>query len=480
MSKKVSAAIYCRISRDRDGHQLGVKRQERLCKTLADDKGWEVVEVYVDDDESAFSGRGRPQYRRMLGDIKSGRVTAVVVWHTDRLYRRLRDLEDFIDLVNDTRCRIGVVQSGDLDLTTRDGRMLARMVATFSSGESEAKSERLRAKHDELAQNGLWKGGPRPYGYTPDGRGGLTIVREEASVIREAARRVLAGETVYAVCRDFNERKVPTAKGAPWRTPTLRRVLTSFTVAGRREHHGVDVRAASVAWKPILDDLTWSKLRSMLLDPSRSRARPARCYLLTGGLARCGVCGSPLHAQRRTSGKRAYACTVGPDKLGCGKIYCHADPLEASITEAVLQAVDSPALASALRPDADDEGAMQELQAIDARMIDLAEVWASGQLSRLEWLAAREALDRQQSAARRRLIDTSRATALDSFVEKPGALRASWPSMTLDQRRAVVAAAIAAVVIQPASRRGPVFDPDRIAIAWRHQEAPVEAATSGG
>jgi site-specific DNA recombinase len=73
------AAIYARISSDRDGDQLGVRRQLADCEALAARRGWEIAERYVDDDVSAYSGRVRPEYRRMLEDLTAGIVDAVVV-----------------------------------------------------------------------------------------------------------------------------------------------------------------------------------------------------------------------------------------------------------------------------------------------------------------------------------------------------------------------------------------------------------------
>ena len=68
------------------------------CEQLADRRGWKVVERYVDADISAYSGKPRPEYLRMLDDIEAGAVEAVVVYHADRLHRHPRELEDFIDL----------------------------------------------------------------------------------------------------------------------------------------------------------------------------------------------------------------------------------------------------------------------------------------------------------------------------------------------------------------------------------------------
>ena len=71
--------IYTRISEDREAEGLGVKRQLEDCEQLAANRGWDVIDRYSDNDISAYSGKRRPKYRRMLKDIESGTVDSVVV-----------------------------------------------------------------------------------------------------------------------------------------------------------------------------------------------------------------------------------------------------------------------------------------------------------------------------------------------------------------------------------------------------------------
>src|SRR3954468_24691066 len=92
-----AAATYARISADSTGSRLGVSRQIEDCHALAERRGWPVADTYVDNDLSAYSGKPRPEYRRMLEDIKSGRIDAVIVWHLDRLHRHPRELEEFFE-----------------------------------------------------------------------------------------------------------------------------------------------------------------------------------------------------------------------------------------------------------------------------------------------------------------------------------------------------------------------------------------------
>ena len=80
-----------------------MKRQIADCQVFAAGRGWPVAEVYVDDDRSAYSGKARPEYRRMLADIADGAIDAVVVWHLDRLHRQPRELEEFFEVCDARR-----------------------------------------------------------------------------------------------------------------------------------------------------------------------------------------------------------------------------------------------------------------------------------------------------------------------------------------------------------------------------------------
>ena len=85
---KTAVAIYARISQDRASEGLGVQRQLKDCRAEAVRRGWTVADEYVDDDISAYTGKSRPNYRRMLDDLRDRRVDSVIVWHLDRLHRR--------------------------------------------------------------------------------------------------------------------------------------------------------------------------------------------------------------------------------------------------------------------------------------------------------------------------------------------------------------------------------------------------------
>jgi len=464
LAAPIRVGIYARISSDREGDQLGVRRQIEDCRRLADRCGFVVAGCYVDDDVSAWSGRARPEYERMLDDLRGGALGGVLVWHLDRLTRHPRELESFIDLCDELRVELGCV-TGDVNLGSHIGRLTARMLGGLARYESDHKSERIRRKHEELALRGkVSGGGSRPYGYEPDKR---TLRPAEAAIVRECANRFLAGEALRSIVRDLNRREIPAASGGEWSSQTLRRILGSSRIAGQRSHHGEVV--ATAEWEPIISPAESAEIRARLADPDRRTNKAARRYLL-GGLLVCSHCGEKLVARPRAGGQRRYACAKGPGFSGCGKTYINAEEVERFVVEAVLYRVDTPEVAAALegRPaDPDLQPLYEQLDADAAQLEELAAAYGQRLLTMPELLAARKPIEQRVTATRKQLSRVTRRSTLESFVGKGEELRALWDSLDLSQQHAVVAAVLDHVVVGPGRRGYNRFDESRLRPVWR-------------
>ncbi len=457
-----SAAIYCRISRDPGHDELGVRRQEKDCRELCAKHNLDVLEVIVDDDRSAYRGKRRLGYEQLRQLLKDGAIKVVVAWHPDRLTRHPRELEDLIDLLEASHATVRTVQAGEYDLGTPSGRMTARVVGAVARHESEHKSERLRRKHVELAEAGkVSGGGDRPFGYNADRR---TINHLEARAVRTIAKRALAGQSTRSLAVGLNRLGIPTAAGKPWTTIAVRRVLLSPRIAGLRAHRGEVVSKAE--WPAIITAEQHRRLVALLADPSRRVNRAPRSYLLTG-LARCGLCGAKLVARPRSDKRRCYVCATGPGSSGCGRIRTLADPIEELVATAVIARLDSPALAAALTSSDEGDDLAAALEAVDARLAELGEMWAAGEIDRVGW-----------SAARRRLeAERGKLAGGDQLRERCGRPRALQPPTRspqrrlaqprLGQRRAIVVPVVETVTVGPAVRGRNVFDPSRVSVEWR-------------
>ncbi len=461
-----ATAIYARISSDPDDTRLGVERQLADCRALAARKCWTVVGEYVDNDISASGAKRRPQYRQMLEDIKTGDLDAVIVWADDRLHRQPKELEEFFEIIDAAGIKDLATVSGDMDLSTDDGKLKARILGAVAANESAKLTRRIRRKHEELAEKGkLSGGGHRPYGFEEDR---LTIRPDEAHIVKELASRVLSGDSLRSMCRDLDDRGLSTVTGAPWTPHVLRRMLMSGRISGQRQHLGEIVGPAE--WQGIITPADTARLRSVLGDPRRRTNRSPRRYLLAGML-RCSLCGATLVARPKMDGRRAYVCAKGPGFTGCGGISTLADDLESLIVEAVLYRLDTPALANRLTKRAkqtnEASATADSLAADQARLDELAELFADGEIRKAEWLKARRRIDERVTANKKKLSRMTYTSALDGFVGNSEALRKMWSHLALARQQAVVAAVIDHVVASPALKGRNRFDPKRFTPVWR-------------
>lgn len=459
------AAIYCRISDDREGRGLGVARQQQDCEELVRARGWTLVGVHTDNDVSAYSGKPRPGYRALCAEMAAERVDVVVAWADDRLHRHPRELEDWIDLVEAHRVEVATVTSGTYDLTTPEGRAMARVVGAMARQESERKSVRQLRKQRELAESGRTSGGgTRPFGYNDDR---TTLHPVEAPLVREAADRLLAGETLRSVTHDWNERGVVTVTGKTWRLNVLRNVMRSGRIAGLRYHRGALVGPA--AWEPIITEAEHRQIRARF----GGRQAPTPRVNPLVGLLYCGRCGTRMIAHRAYSGKRQYRCSSEPDRGGCGRMSSLADPLEDHLLDRIVDVLADGGLDAILAqratatPDrerlarqlAEDEAALQQLT---------TDHYVDRIIGRDEFLTARSALEQRASESRQRLAALSQAGVLSAVDPSEDAVRARWDAGSVEWRQSFVESLVVKVRLSPAVKGRNFFDPTRVHVDWRH------------
>ncbi len=369
------AAIYTRISADIAGKGLGVARQLEDCRALVDTLGWEVAKTYDDNDISAYSGKTRPGFEAMLGDLKAGAFDALVCWHTDRLYRNMKDLERVIELADANRIEIRTVQGGTLDLSTSAGRMVARILGSVARQESEHGSERRKRANAQKAASGQWSTSRRPFGYTLKGE----PLEPEATAVKSAVVDVLAGKSIRQVVREWNEQGLQTAGTATqWRAPMLRRVLTNPRYAALVVHQGKVVGKGN--WTPLIDEDTHHGIVAYLNDPSRTSSGLGFERKYQGsGIYVCGVCGERVRGWRPEAGKRrAYMCPHWHVRRQGETLDAYVDALVVGR----LSQPDAAQLVHALDSSTVDVGHLHtQKTALQARLEDLAGLFAEGSVT---------------------------------------------------------------------------------------------------
>jgi DNA invertase Pin-like site-specific DNA recombinase len=464
---------------------------------------------YVDRSISAHSGKKRPQYELMLEAVREGEVDRIVIWHTDRLYRRPRELEDLVDLAEKGRVSIHSVSGGEMDLSRADGRLVARMFIAVAAHESENKSRRVRRAKQQARELGLMNGGPRPFGWraspvmNEDGepvinRDGTPRVSwniqdidpNEARVIREAVDDVLAGVSLNEITRRWNAAGItqPRSGRSEWTADIVRTILATPRIAGfvtyrplrdsstGSRYYGPPQKFGKGTWPAIVDPARWEQLQALLAYRA-SRYRVPRRRSLLGGVLRCGRCGAKLRratAPDKSNPKRRVFKCVDKMQGGCSGVAIDAAGLEALVVQMALQRCETVDLFRLIDEDQGVEnGELQalseEVENLDAREAELGTSYGKGLLNIHAFEAASRELDAKRAEVTSRLGRiSSKFVAVPYATADAEALRRDWPKLTMDQQREIIGLLLGTIVINPAVPGRQRFDPDRVSV-----EAPT-------
>jgi DNA protecting protein DprA len=461
-SRPTRPAIFARISRDDGDTAAGVNRQVADGRALAKQLRWPAPKEYVDNNVSAWSGVPRPEYERLLADIESGYIDGVIVYHYDRLNRQARDFFHFLTIAQKAGISHNVkAVTGDADLTSAEGEFFAGLQALVAQKSSADASRRIRRQKADMAAAGLPSGGGRrPFGYTA---GGMELEPSEANKVRTLAGRYLAGDSIRNLTAWLT-----TTTGRDWTPQVVRRIITSARIAGIREHNGAEVGPA--AWPAIISADDHRRILSRAAERRSTRRRTVQSYLLTG-LVRCGTCGAAMYSETKTQKNRRvrrYNCKNGPGFKGCGKRTITATALEELIASAVLEAIDTPELATELsRTPRDDTATHYEATRLHEQLEQLARDHGEGLISRTEWFAARQPLSRRLESLAEQITRASRTRPLAGITARGDALRDQWRTLTLARQAAICEAVIERIDVLPSPRPCRELNPNRIVITWR-------------
>ncbi|MEV5429083.1 recombinase family protein [Streptomyces sp. NPDC052701] len=488
--------IYVRISDDREGGGLGVKRQEDDCRLLTASLGWKVVEVYVDNDVTAADRRKkRKDYLRMLEDVKSGHIDAVVSWHPDRLYRQPAELEDLIIIVEEHKTEIATVKAGDLDLSTPTGRLVARMLGAIAKYEVEHKQERILRKVQELVAEGkIHNSGHRPFGYTRlyDGKGprrkilGEILNEDEARWVERWTDRALAGEKLYSLVLDAHEHGVRTTTGGDFTYQAMRTLLMSARISGRKEHKCV-IKGTAV-WPAIISPEKSDALRALLSARSEEfkaefgeRDATALKHPISG-LVRCTckvphVVGEPCSCEEEGRQHHKMSTSQRGDKPdtplytcrkengGCGGRTIQIGDLEPLVEKLTFRHLEE--IEAATHKDPDDPRPALETKLLnwEKRKAELEDELLDGDRPAREIQNAIDKLNVRMANARRQIAEYGvKANLTEISVAE---LRKEWADYSIPRKQGLYRSLIREILIHPATRPFNRWNPNRVEVKWR-------------
>lgn len=470
------ALLYLRKSKGR----TGISRQRVITTAHLGRQGTTVRAEYEDTDSTAYAKPGQPppprkDFARLVADLPRYPGIAIAAWHADRILRNPEETEVLIRACLAGHHLIETARGGTYDVSNANGRKRLRDDANDAAAEVDHNRERILALKAEMAAEGRWPGGPRPFGFQADSDapGGLVPDKREAALILDASGELLDGAaTLYAVAGEWHAAGVAGTGGGYLSPGNIRKVLIAPRVAGLMSDGKTPAK-----WPALITEERWRLLCALLGDESRrSGPGPQRTHLLTG-IALCGACGSPVTAAPGDRGPR-YRCSAVTRQLPGRKEGRHVtahlegtDAFAAALAVGRLKRDDAVLL---LR--ADHSGDRVQLLAADevqkALYDEQWELYRTKVITPRELAKGRAEIEAERAAVRARLAAIDEADVLAPMLSDP---EAAWDGATLERRRAVVSALMYLTVFH--ARRGrpggwrpgvPYFDVDAVDVRWAH------------
>lgn len=316
-------AIYCRQSIDKKD-SISVESQEKRCRNFINSKPTkEQIEVYTD---KGYSGKNtnRPQFKRLLDDLKNDRLSMIVVYRLDRISRNLKDfclMYDTFKLHNAQFCSI----TESFDTTTPSGEGMLQVSMVFAEMERKSIQQRVTDNYyDRIKRDGRWAGGPAPYGFdnarTPENTPTLTInenIKAVEYMFHEYAKS--PNISLRKICNNLKKLGYKSKRSnGGWDNVSVRRILTNpvYAVADERLQKYFNIKKI-----PCLNgDSTWNGTSSCHIV-GKSNNNP-KLYLTNFA----GIIDSKtfIMVQERLESNVQIGRANAPSRLGelAGKIKC--------------------------------------------------------------------------------------------------------------------------------------------------------------
>ncbi len=351
------AALYARVSSDRQDVDLSVAAQMRALRDYADRNGYSIAREYVDEAESGRIA-DRPQFRKMIdeGSQAQSPFGVILVWKFSRFTRKREHAVAFKSMLR--RKGIRVVSITEHADDTPTGKLMEAIIESVDEWYSENLAQEVVRGMREAASRGYFLASRAPYGYkrikVSDGlkdRPTLEVDEDAAPVVKEIFESSRRGNGLKEICKELNGRGI-TNRGKRWQKNGLHYLLTNEAYTGtavwglnsKEEKAGEPVRVEN-AWPALVSRETFDAVQQGLRERAPKRQRPARAgsqYLLSG-LLRCGVCGKPYSGQGAKSGRFAYYVCGTLLREGAGTCangrYLNAERTEDYIVEKIRERI---------------------------------------------------------------------------------------------------------------------------------------------
>lgn len=332
MTKKI-VAIYCRESTDKQD----IDGLVAMCEVQAKKLGFTDYTIYKD--VGSGMERNRPNYLRLLDDVKNNKINILILYESSRLTRDSLEHQATYRLLQQHEVKLYILNRGWVDPNDDNDEFVSSLLNLIDTKEVRQIRKRAKDKMAHIKDSGFWTGGTPPTGYKLIDKK-LVIDHEKAPIVKEIFRLFLSGMTRSKIASifQFESKRVYRILNNPIYIGYLKK--NQIITVNRKPVVNKEYQIVKGQHDAIISKDDWDLTQSLLKSITIEKDTTIRALQ---GLIKCR-CGNPLYhkAPDKSHNKLYYICKQVD--MGCkSKVIIEDEMLEAILDELeeVIKSLDS-------------------------------------------------------------------------------------------------------------------------------------------